>query len=62
MPRRICWCMDMPHRMGWPSGLDHTNGGEMRMNSNSKVSHATLTLWYHSSMLTLQNAIISRAF
>ena len=32
----------MPHRLGSPSGVDHTNGGEGTMNSNSIVSHATL--------------------
>ena len=37
-------CMHMPHRPGRPSGVDHTNGGERRMNSNSIVSHATLVL------------------
>ena len=44
MPLVECWCMHMPHRPGRPSGVDHTNGGERRMNSNSIVSHATLIL------------------
>ena len=34
------------------------NGGERRMNSNSIVSHAVLILWYHASMLILQNFVI----
>ena len=45
---------------GGPSGVDHTNGGKMRMESNYLVSHATMILQYHSSMLALQNSVISR--
>ena len=44
MPRNECWCMHMPHHLERSSGVDHTNGGEKRMNSNSKLSHATLIL------------------
>ena len=39
-----CWCTHMAHRPGRPNGVDHTNGGERRMNSNSIVSHPTLIL------------------
>ena len=53
MPLVECWCMHMPHRSGRPSGVDHTNGGERRTNSNSIVSHATLILKHHASMLTI---------
>ena len=53
--------MGLPHRPGRPSGVDHINGGERRMNSNPIVSHATLILKYHASMLTLQNSVISCA-
>ena len=42
MPLVECWCMHMPHCLGRPNGVDHTNGREKRMNSNSIVSHATL--------------------
>ena len=34
----------MPHRLGWSSGVDYTDGDERRMNSNSIVSHATLSM------------------
>ena len=61
MPFVECWCMHRPHRARRASGVDYTNGDDMRMCSNSIVSHATLILQYHTSMLTLQNSIISRA-
>ena len=51
----------MPRRLGRPSGVDHTNGGERRMYSNSKVSHATLILLYHASILTIHDLLLSRS-
>ena len=56
-----CWCMHMPHCLGRPSGVNYTNGGERRMNSNPILSHATLILRYHAPMLTLHDSVISRA-
>ena len=41
MPLVECWCMHMRHCPGRPSGLDHNNGGERRMKSNSILSHTT---------------------
>ena len=55
------WCMYMPRCLGRSSGVDHTNRGERRMNLNPIVPHATLSLSYHASMLTIQNSLISRA-
>ena len=39
-----CWCMHLPHHPRRSSGVDHTNGGERRMNPNFIVSHVTLIL------------------
>ena len=56
-----CWFMHMPHHLGRPRGVDHNNSGERRLDSISIVSHATLILQYHVSMLILQNSETSRA-
>ena len=61
MPLVECWCMHMPHYLGRPSGVDHTNRGERKMNSDYVVSHAALNPQCHASMLTLQNSVTSRA-
>ena len=51
-----CWMLVHVHRLGRPSGVDHINGSERRMNSKSIVSHATLILYYHTTMLALQKS------
>jgi hypothetical protein len=44
MPFVECWCMHMPYRPVKPNEMDHTT---------PLISHATLNLWYHTSMLTI---------
>ena len=56
-----CWCIHMSCYPGWPSGVDHTTPLKCCIVCYSIMSHATQILWYHTSMFTLQNSVISRA-
>jgi hypothetical protein len=61
MPLAEGWCMHVLHRLGWPSGVDHTIPLKRCTLCYSILSHATPILEYHASMSTLQNSVISRA-
>ena len=55
-----CLCMHMPHRLGRPSGVDHTNKGKWSMNSDSTMSHAPLILQHYASILPVENSFVTK--